>query len=282
LRDRKARRATGSGIHYKDAISRYSLRIMFTHLRRLAALFMRTRSPFHPFNPPSDPYAAVREPRPVKPGGRSSAVALREPETPASTRAVGGSRMMLLALVASGGMLTALPLHSQNAPQASEKPFASGGRIDIHLSGGEYEIRAAAETRIRVTLAQKPGGEKIEVKATGSQATINVTNTPNNFGATIEVPKLTHLAVHLTAGNLTITGVSGDKDIDSYAGNVTIGVPDPNEYASVDTSVKAGDLNARPFGVMKSGLLQSFKTSGKGKFKLRAWLGAGNLELRDK
>jgi hypothetical protein len=78
---------------------------------------------------------------------------------------------------------------------------------------------------------------------------------------------------------LTITGVSGNKDVDSYAGNVTIAV-DPNEYASVDTSVKAGDLNARPFAVMKSGLLQSFKWSGKGKYTLRAWLGAGNLELK--
>jgi hypothetical protein len=88
--------------------------------------------------------------------------------------------------------------------------------------------------------------------------------------------------VHLTGGNVAISGVAGNKDVDSYAGNVTITVPDPNEYASVDTSVKAGDLNARPFGVMKSGLLQSFKWSGKGKYTLRAWLGAGNLELKDK
>ena len=255
---------------------------MFAHLRRLAALFMRTRSPFHPFNPPSDPFAAVREPRRVNPGGRSSAAALREPEPPRDLSAIGRNYKIVVALVASSSLLGILPVDAQSTPQASEKPFVSGGRIEIHLSGGEYQIRAAADNRIRVTLTQNPGGAKVELGTTGSQATLNVSNTPNNFAATIEVPKLTHLGVHLTGGNLTITGVSGDKDVDSYAGNVTIGVPDPNEYASVDTSVKAGDLNARPFGVMKSGLFQSFKTSGKGKYKLRAWLGAGNLELKDK
>ena len=255
---------------------------MFAHLRRLAALFMRTRSPFHPFNPPSDPFAAVREPRRVNPGGRSSAAAVREPEPPSTLSAIGRTDKIVLALVASGSLFAAIPVHAQGPPQASEKLFVSGGRMDIHLSGGDYQIRAGADNRIRVTVNQNPGGAKVELATGGSQARLNVSNTPNNFGATIEVPKQTHLAIHLTGGNLTITGVSGDKDVDSYAGNVTIGVPDPNEYASVDTSVKAGDLNARPFGVMKSGLLQSFRTSGKGKYKLRAWLGAGNLELKDK
>jgi hypothetical protein len=255
---------------------------MFTHLRRLAALFLRSRSPFHPFNPPSDPDAAVREPRWVKPGGRSSAVALSEPEPPSATKAIGRNRSIVIALLATGGLLTPYSVPAQNTPQPAEKPFVSGGRVDMHLSGGDYEIRAATDNRIRVTLTRNPANTKVEIGTTGSQASVNVTNTPNNFSAAIDVPKVAHLAVHLTGGNVTISGVAGNKDVDSYAGNVTIAVPDPNEYASVDTSVKAGDLNARPFGVMKSGLLQSFKWSGKGKYTLRAWLGAGNLELKDK
>jgi len=254
---------------------------MFDYLRRLAAVFMRKRSPFHPFNPPSDPYAAVREPRPVTPGGRSSAAAVSEPEPPGNVRAVGRTRMIALALLATGGLLPAHSLRAQNTGQPVEKPFVSGGRIDINLSGGDYEIRAAADNRIRVSLTRNPGSTKVELAATGSQATLKVSDTPhNNFSALIEVPKIANLTVHLTGGNLTITGVTGNKDVDSYGGNVTIGVPDPNEYASVDASVKAGDLNAHPFGVMKSGLLQTFKWSGKGKYTLRAWLGAGNLELK--
>ena len=65
---------------------------MFDHWRRLAGLFMRMRYPFHPFNPPSDPYAAVREPRPVTPGGRSFAAAMKEPDAPATTAATAGNQ----------------------------------------------------------------------------------------------------------------------------------------------------------------------------------------------
>jgi hypothetical protein len=44
--------------------------------------------------------------------------------------------------------------------------------------------------------------------------------------------------------------------------------------------VKAGDLNATPFGGSKSGLMQHFTWSGPGKYTLRASLGAGNLQLK--
>ena len=59
---------------------------MFQFVRRvIVALLKRLR----PLGPPEDPYAAVREPRRRNPSGRSSAVALAEPETGKSVRAVG-------------------------------------------------------------------------------------------------------------------------------------------------------------------------------------------------
>ena len=70
------------------------------------------------------------------------------------------------------------------------------------------------------------------------------------------------------------------EDVESYAGNVDIKVGDPNDYASVDASARAGDINARAFGGSKSGLFPHFTWSGHGKYRLRAHLGAGNLELR--
>ena len=113
---------------------------MFTYLRRLAAVFMRTRGPFHPFNPPSDPYAGVREPRRPKPGGgRSAAVAVDEPAPPAVVNAVTRNRTLALALLAAGGLLAAPAVGAQNT-NSSEKPFVSGGRIDIQLAGGGYQI----------------------------------------------------------------------------------------------------------------------------------------------
>ena len=62
---------------------------MLNYLRRLASSFLRRRFPFHPFNPPSDPCVAVREPRPGRPSGRSSAVAVEEPPPSSTVRAIG-------------------------------------------------------------------------------------------------------------------------------------------------------------------------------------------------
>jgi hypothetical protein len=255
--------------------------MMLNYLRRLAAAVLRRQSPFHPFNPPSDPYAAVREPRRRSPGGRSSAVAVEEPPPASAVQAIGRNRTIALALLVASGLIAGPALRAQNPPAPTEKPFVSGGRIDIQLSGGDYQIRAATDNRIRVSLTGNPGSTKVAVATTGSAATVKVSDTPhNNFSATIDVPKVSDLTVHLTGGDLTIAEITGNKDIDAYAGDVTISVGDPKQYASVDAGVKAGDLNAQPFGGSKSGLLQSFTWSGKGKYTLRARLGAGDLVLK--
>ena len=77
---------------------------------------------------------------------------------------------------------------------------------------------------------------------------------------------------------------NGNKDIDSVAGNAEIAIGDLNDYASMEATVKAGDLNVGAFTGAKTtdsfGLLQRASWSGKGKYTLRANLGAGNLVLR--
>ena len=192
------------------------------------------------------------------------------------------SRASVAILLAAGFCVSAF-LQAQNKTNATEKPFVSGGKIDMRLDGGSYEIRAAAGNQIRVTLSGNTGNAKIDLGTNGSHADVKVTDTPhNNFQATIEVPKAADLVVRLTGGNLVIAAITGNKDVESYGGNVQIAVGDPNEYASVDAAVKAGDIHANVFGGSKSGLLQQFTWSGHGKYTLRAHLGAGNLELGTK
>jgi hypothetical protein len=163
----------------------------------------------------------------------------------------------------------------------AEKPFASGGRIDVELDAGNYAVRPAADDHIRVTFSGNVGTARAELTATGAQALVHIKDTPsNNFQATIEVPNIADLVVRLSAGNLEIAAIPGNKEIESTAGNVEIAVADPNEYSSVDGSVKAGDIQAAVFGGSRSGLLQRFTWSGKGKYTLRANLGAGNLTFK--
>lgn len=153
----------------------------------------------------------------------------------------------------------------------------------MQLGGGNYVVRPAADNHIRVTLSGNTGGARVELTTNGTHANLEVKDTPhNNFQATIEVPKAADLAVRLSGGQLVIAPITGNKDIESYAGNTEIAVGDPNDYRSVDASVKAGDIDAGVFGGSKSGIFQHFTWSGHGKYTLRANLGAGNLVLRSK
>jgi hypothetical protein len=162
-----------------------------------------------------------------------------------------------------------------------EKPFAAAGIIEMQLEGGDYVVRAAPDGRIRVSFGGNTGNAGAELVTNGTHANLAIRDTPHdNFRATVEVPAAADLAVHLSAGNLEIAAIAGNKEIDSKAGNVEISISNPNDYGSVDASVKVGNLEAGPFGDSGSGLSPHLQWSGPGKYGLRANLGAGNLELK--
>jgi hypothetical protein len=167
----------------------------------------------------------------------------------------------------------------------TEKIFVSAGRIEMQLGGGSYTIRPASGSHIRVTLGDNVGRARVELTTNATRANLAVIDTPaNNFSATIEVPKTSDLIIRSSGGNLVLSGITGNKDIDSVAGNTEISIGDPNEYASMEAAVKAGDLNVGAFSGAKTsdsfGLLHRASWSGKGKYTLRVNLGAGNLVLR--
>ena len=165
-------------------------------------------------------------------------------------------------------------------PLTAEKPFAAGGRIEMQLDGGDYEVRPSADNRVRIATDVHIGDAGVEVTAEGTNARVEAKNTPNQFKATIDVPAAADLVIHLKAGELMVGAIAGNKDLDSYAGNITIAVGNPDDYASVDATLKAGDIQASAFGGSKSGVMPHFTWSGPGKRTLRANLGAGNLVLR--
>ena len=163
----------------------------------------------------------------------------------------------------------------------ADKPFVAAGNIEMRLSGGDYIIRASTDEHIRVSFGGNAGNAAAEVTTSGTRANLSITDTPHsNFRATVEVPATADLTVHLTGGNLEVAAITGNKDIESKAGNVEIAIPNSNDYGTVEASVKVGDLNAGPFGDSGSGLSPHLKWSGSGKYTLRASLGAGNLELK--
>jgi DUF4097 and DUF4098 domain-containing protein YvlB len=187
------------------------------------------------------------------------------------------SATILLAVLS----VTPITLGAQTSGSPVEKDFVSGGRVVITLESGDYDIGASTDNRIHVRW-NEASGARVKLTTNGNSADLRVENTPhNNFHATIEVPALTDLRIRLTAGDLRVSGIKGDKDIEANAGDLNISVGSSSDWGDVDASVTAGDINASPFRASKGGLFRSLKWQGPGKYKLHVHLTAGDVNLRN-
>lgn len=186
------------------------------------------------------------------------------------------------------GAALASSIAAQSRPDAAisdslERPFVANGRIRMDLSAGEYRIAASSDHRIRLSWSVDTPYQLRTVHAradvNGPDASIAVAGPRNHFKVSIEVPMRTDLHVRLTAGELTIGRLLGNKDIGLHAGEVDIDVGNPDEYGRVEASVWAGEIHAGPFGTSKEGLFRSFNWNGKGPYRLNAHLKAGEMRL---
>jgi len=177
-------------------------------------------------------------------------------------------------------------LHAQHYPyeNAVQQKFASGGTIRLHLEAGGYTISPTDAGDIVVTYHANSSAQldkvKVEIKPGIATADVYVSRTPNNkFSATIEVPRQSNLWVRLSAGQLDLENIDGDKDVEMWAGELDIEVPHPEVYGHRDASVLAGSLDAAVFNVSKGGLFRSFSDQGPGKYRLHAHVTTGGIDL---
>lgn len=163
-----------------------------------------------------------------------------------------------------------------------ERPFAPGRHLWMDLSSGAYIVQAGGDDKVVVRWDTKdPDSNNIKVSldARGNDAAIVTTGDSGHFRVIVEVPARTDVTSRLSAGDFRIQGISGNKDISSWAGNVVVEVRRPEEYRSVSASVTAGDLDASAFDVKKGGLFRSFSWKGPGTYDLVVRLTAGDLRL---
>jgi hypothetical protein len=165
-----------------------------------------------------------------------------------------------------------------------ERPFASGGRIQLKLSAADYKITGRSDGKIRIMWrSDRPevsAGVRADINVTGPTAVITTNGVKHSVSFTIDVPSRTDIEIDLTAGDLDVRGIEGSKRIESWAGDVSVDVGPPEQYRQVDASVRAGDISALPFKVSTGGLLRSFKWTGPGPYTLAVKLFAGDLTLR--
>lgn len=169
------------------------------------------------------------------------------------------------------------------ADDAVSRKFVSGGSIHLELSAGDYDIVASPDDTIRVVFRKDSIDNPdvtADIRVDGRHADVE-TDGPNRNGvdARIELPRQANIVVELSAGDLTISGIEGSKDVSARAGDIRIAVGEREQYRHVNASVRIGDLNADAFDVKKGGFFRSFEWNGKGAYDLRARLTVGDLTL---
>ena len=163
--------------------------------------------------------------------------------------------------------------------------FAPGGRLKLYLRSGDFRITGSDDHKITVRVigrnANRSTDTRVPQEVSYKSASLTVSGGPrNDLEVTIEIPRKTGLYIRMTAGDLTLHNVVGDKDAELHAGDMTIEVGNASDYSRVDASVYTGDLQASPFGESHSGLFRSFHKEGSGRYYLHAHVGAGDLTLR--
>jgi hypothetical protein len=173
---------------------------------------------------------------------------------------------------------------SSTPSQAVERPFAPGGSVAMDLSAGAYNVRGTPDPTIRVRWETRSSGDaarvQTEVVTEGSRANIRTRGPRDGFRVEIDLPARSDLHLSLSAGDLQIRGLEGNKTVSVWAGDVLIEVGPVEQYKNVEASVRMGDLTMQPFGLGNTGgLFRSRSWSGPGQYSIKATLTAGDLKL---
>ena len=164
--------------------------------------------------------------------------------------------------------------------------FPSDQKLHVQLRSGDNRIVGTDDHKISIHVSGRKAENARDLTANfkrfGNRADLRISggSTNNEVQMTIEIPKSSDIFVRMPFGELSVEGVSGDKNVELHAGDLSIEVGAAADYGHVDASVLSGGLEAQPFGESHGGLFRSFQKSGTGRYKLHAHLGAGDLTLR--
>lgn len=195
----------------------------------------------------------------------------------------------LASLVVSSAPLAFAQSRRVEATNLPDHPFhvdySSGGQLSLYLRSGDVRVVGGSENKVSVRVDATDLEKAREVRVTfdnsGQSAELHVSGGPrNDIQIIVEIPRNTGLYVRMPAGELEISDVIGDKDVQIHAGELIVHVGNPADYSHVDASILTGDIDAAPFHEDHGGLFRSFHKDGSGKYKLHAHVGAGDLTLR--
>jgi hypothetical protein len=142
--------------------------------------------------------------------------------------------------------------------------------IHVTCRGGDNEDAAP---HILLQFSPNSDGGKLRIES-------NHVRHGNNLQVRIEVPWKTNLRVRMPAGEVKVEEIKGDKDIELYAGQITISSAHEWNYHSVNASVGIGEVRAPMYDADKGGFFRSItKTTADGEYRLHAHVTTGEIDL---
>jgi hypothetical protein len=163
------------------------------------------------------------------------------------------------------------------------QPGGSALLLNLEAAGVSIVPSEDGHVRARYTGREERDLSRVRLRfePSGRQAELRLSHTPNNdFQIELQVPRTIDLTLRMTAGEVTIQGVDGNKDFRLHAGEVTVRVGDPAAYGPVSASVWAGEVQPGPFGEPKEGLFKTFSREGQGRYSLHVKVKAGEVTFK--
>ena len=169
-----------------------------------------------------------------------------------------------------------VPLRSNAVLEIDSRPagleIVGTDEEEIHVTchGGDSEDAAP-----HILLQFSPSSDGGRLRIEGSHARHG-----NRLQIRIEVPWKTNLRVQMPAGEVKVEEIKGDKDINLYAGQITISSIHEWNYRSVKASVTIGEVRAAAYQADKGGFFRTFtRESPEGEYRLRAHVMTGEIDL---
>jgi len=165
--------------------------------------------------------------------------------------------------------------------------FAPGGHVELRLRGGDvHVIRAEDPSHITIRYTMESNHESFAHKV---QARFQVTSSvadlkfaaplDGSVDVELEVPAETGLYIRAKGGDLSVTGIEGDEDLQTVGGDITLELPAEAKFYRVDASTHAGDIENSPFGDPKGWVGSKIHFRGDGKYRLHAHTFAGDIRF---
>jgi hypothetical protein len=166
--------------------------------------------------------------------------------------------------------------------------FASGGRVELHMRYGDVKVLAAQDDHLSIHYTMQSEHSDFISKVTtrfeiSPSAALLRIDAPRNGSVDVElkVPESSNIWLRVTAGDIVIGPIDGNKNVETYAGDIRIDLPEHFDAGAIDVRTHAGEVTA-PWGKPQGWIGGTLKYDGGGKQSIHAHTFAGDIELKER